>query len=107
MDKREKCNHPNCINGGIPANNDLSECWLDSGDDPRVFCSKQCKNDYLKNLKSIKELDNTIQSLYTRKSRYNSELAKTMHILLGKKNTLEEIKWAINVLDLSSKYIKR
>lgn len=99
-----KCKHPRCIKGGVPANILNEECWLNSKNDEIPFCSIECKEDYLKNEKYFKKLDDLFNKVYVNRSRKRKKLAEAIQTL-NPDMPIKEINKMINLLGLSSKYV--
>ena len=102
--RNEKCNHPQCIQGGAVANFDDEKCWI--GED-MTFCSIPCKEDYIKNHKSkITRRRQRLNRHSVALHRYRRKLAEDLSDLIYEIAEVEvEVKVLITIirrLDLSS-----
>lgn len=102
--KKELCYNPQCINGGKAANHENPRCYL-GRDEQKVFCTPECGQHYLENIKELEKESRIISKIKTRKSRRMDELTEAIYILSGKSFDKKIIRKVIEKLNLTSEWV--
>lgn len=109
--EREKCFNSKC---SMFANYEDELCWLDPNDDPRGFCSEKCKNEFLKNNRTYKKLQQFKQTVYSSNNRKKEKerkeqekLADAIYLLAEPKVSKRKIIEMIIFLGLKSENLPK
>lgn len=103
--KMTRCYNPHCINEGKAADHLNLECYLGSIDNPKAFCTPECKQSYVKNINEYEKENRLISKIKTRKSRKIEELTEAIYIVSGRTFERKIIRKVIEKLNLSSEWL--
>lgn len=109
--KKQICCHPQCINGGRPADFENIKCWLEAGNAGKVFCSPECGENYVENFEKITEAERFQKAIEKKKERhkksYTEQLVQAIYLCSDKTFDKDKIVKVIRTLELKSDWVEK